>query len=441
MESAEHRLIVTAPHGVDGQQPASAVEGLDLHSLPRIGLPVISLFVLAFLGLLASLFLLGWIPMQHRESQLQADARAAREAHPVVEVAFPKPATAAFELKLPGDSEAMQETAIYPRANGYLKKLYVDVGDHVEANTLLAEIDSPEVDAELLQGQAALKQAEANANKTGVDMRLAQKTLDRYRELAQKQLVSPQDIDEKQSAFDQAKAAYDAAQASTKAAKANVDRLRTLQGFEKVWAPFTGTITARNYDLGALLSSSNTAAGRELFRIEATNTLRVFVNVPQSYATMVRPGQTAEYVVRNYPDRPFTGKVVRSTKSLNTSTRTLRVEVDFDNPDHLLLPGMYGEVRFRIEQSKPSLTVPTSALVFGTDGLKVAVVADGKVHFQKVSVGRDLGTEVELAQGLYGTEQVVTNPDERLVEGAPVEVASNPAKPPAHTGPMEAMAR
>jgi RND family efflux transporter MFP subunit len=394
--------------------------------LPKIGTGAVCLMALLAAAILGGLFMLGWVPRVHREEGLLADAEAVKNARPIVDVTQPKRSAATMELVLPGDTRAMQETAIYPRANGYLKRVLVDVGDHVEAGQLLAEIDTPEVDAELNQARALCEQAKANANKTQVDLDLAQKTLRRYEELAQTNAVAQQQIDEKRSALDQARAAAEAAKATVAAAQATVGRLTTLQGFEKVMAPFAGTITVRNYDVGTLLSSSNTGPGKEMFRLEQIDTLRVFVNVPQTYVTSIKNGQLANLIIRNFPARPFTGKVVRSSQSLDAATRTLRFEVDIPNADHVLRAGMYGQVKFQLQNDAPSLTVPTSALVFGGDGTKVAVVQEGKIRLQKVTVGRDYGTEVEVPLGLSGEEQVVANPDERIIDGAEVEIGKKP---------------
>lgn len=432
--------------GVCREMQHPAGESHDPHGLPtdlpKIGSVAVCLMVLLALAILGGLFLLGWLPRQKREAQLLADAKAVQEARPVVDVAQPKRSSAARELVLPGDLRAMQETAIYSRANGYLKRFLVDVGDPVEAGQLLAEIDTPEVDAELTQARALLEQAKANANKAQVDLELAQSTLRRFEELAQTNAVAQQQIDEKRSAYEQARAASEACKANVAAAQATVGRLATLQGFEKVVAPFAGTITARNYDVGALLSASNTGPGKELFRLEQIDTLRVFVNVPQAYVTSIRNGQGANVVVRNYPGRQFVGKVVRSSQSLDVATRTLRIQVDIPNADHVLHAGMYGQVKLQLQDDKPPLTVPTSALVFAADGTKVAVVQDGKVQLKAVTVGRDYGTEVEVPLGLSGEEQVVANPDERIVEGAEVEVAkAKESSPRGGGGSQHAVAR
>jgi membrane fusion protein (multidrug efflux system) len=214
------------------------------------------------------------------------------------------------------------------------------------------------------------------------------------------------------------------------AATASVKRLTEMQGFQKVVAPFDGIITDRNYDTGALISAttSGAGAGRALFQIKQTDTLRVFVNVPQTYATEVHPDQNADLLVRNYPGKPFAGKLARTAGAIDPSTRTLRVEVDIPNAAQQLYPGMWGEVRFKIAQTKPPVVIPTSALMIGADGVRVAVVEAGdKVRFQTVDIGRDFGAEAEVVNGLTGDERVVTNPGERLADGVEVKVTSKPA--------------
>jgi len=226
----------------------------------------------------------------------------------------------------------------------------------------------------------------------------------------------------------------EAGKASLAVADAEVKRLTVLQGFERVVAPFAGTITARNYDVGALLAPTNTGDGRELYRLDRTDSLRVFVSVPQAYATGVNIGENAFVTVRNYQGREFAGKVTRSAGAVDPATRTLRFQVDVPNADAKLYAGMYGEVRLPVAAERPTLTVPTSALVFGAEGTFVWVVEGDRAHKKSVVVGRDFGTELEITSGLSATDDVVKNPGERLVEGMTVRVSragSNGATPAA----------
>jgi RND family efflux transporter MFP subunit len=373
-----------------------------------------------FAALLGGLFYMGYVPHKKAEHQAAKDAEEMADSGTLVAVAKPKVADGAKEIVLPCDLRPNQDTLVFPRASGYLKKLYVDIQSRVEKDQLLAEIDAPEVDAQLLQAQAALKQSKADANKAQADLELAERTLTRYRNARVTGTeVSQQELDERETARHQAEAAVAQAQANIAAAEANVQRLQVLQGFEKVTAPFAGVITARNFDVGSLLSPTG---GRPLFQLQQSDTLRVYVNVPQVYATDLKTGQEAKLTVRNYPRRTFTGKVVRRAQAINSNTRTEPFELEFANPDLALVPGMYGQVQLAVTSAPKALLIPVSAMLFNAQGTQVAVVQEGKVHFQRVTVGRDLGTDLEVIDGLTPDMQVVTNPGERLAEGVEVQV-------------------
>jgi len=411
--------------------------------LPRIPTWGVIVAVIVLIMAFAGLFVLGWGPRQKRLAELRETTAAVEDARPLVQVALPQRSSKAKDLVLPADARAFQETSIFPRASGYLRKLHVDIGDRVKEGQLLAEIDAPDIDAELAQAKASLAQAQANLTKANNDFELSQTTLKRYQGFAQSGGVTQQQLDEKQAAFTEAQSAQAGGEANVKAADATVQRLTALQGFTKVYAPFAGTITARNYDLGALMTASSTA-GRELFRIADTDTLRVFVNVPQAYVTSVRNGQSAFLSVRNYPGKEFTGTITRSTGALDPNTRTLRYEIDFANKDGTLFAGMYAQARLEVTDAQPPVVVPTSSLVFDASGTKVWVVEQGKVFPKDVNVGRDLGTDIEVSSGLKGDESVVTNPGDRLATGAEVAVAGTPAEAAPHaqpSRPQQAMAR
>ncbi|HEX3358117.1 MAG TPA: efflux RND transporter periplasmic adaptor subunit [Tepidisphaeraceae bacterium] len=384
--------------------------------------------VIAFIAL----FIIGWIPRHHRKVEAEKDAQQQQDTRPMVETTQPTRQNKGFDLVLPADVRALQETPVYPRTSGYLKRWLVDIGDQVKEGQLLAEIDTPEVDAQLNQSKATLEQTKANVLKAQADMKLAQVTLQRYLD-AQKQSpgsVTAQDVDEKRSAYDDAASGLEQVKASVVAQAADVTRLTVLQGFEKVVSPFGGVVTARNYDNGALLSAGNTAAGAELFRIQAIDTLRAFINVPQSYSTSIKIGQDGFLTVRNYSGKEFKGVVMRSAGALDPTTRTLRFEIDFPNKDGLLYAGMYGQARLKVTPDQPPMIVPTSAVVFDSEGTRVGVVEDNKFHFKKVTLGRDFGTEIEVASGLQGDEQIVKNPGTRTVEGTEVRLASSNAPAP-----------
>jgi len=314
----------------------------------------------------------------------------------------------------------------------------VDIGDRVAAGQVLAEIEVPDLDqqvhqarANLLQARAALAQSEANLVRAQSTEHLAQLTVERWKVLVARGVLAKQDGDQKEADYEVGvanrkaqEANVSAAQGSISAAEANLGRLLDLQGFEKITAPFAGLITARNFDVGALVASGG-VSGRELFPMAQIGVVRIFVDVPQSYAPFIRRGLAAVVTVQQLPARSFAGKVARTSQSLDPNTRTLLTEVDVPNQASLLLPGMYARVSLRTVSAEPPLLVPGDALVTRADGTRVAVVAeDGSVHFQKVSVGRDYGTETEVLSGLEGGELVIINPTDDVREGARVKPAA-----------------
>ncbi len=383
--------------------------------------------VILFAAVLVGLFVIGRTPHEKERAQAEADANEQKELITSVTVAMPKRSEATHTVaccRVMAQPQSRRTLSFIPPPTGYLKKLYVDIQDHVESGQLLAEIASPEVDAELDQARASVLQAQANVTKAQSDLDLAQRTLDRYVNI-QGTSVTPQERDEKLAARDQAAAALVQAKANVVVAEANVERLVVMQGFEKIAAPFSGIVTSRNYDVGALLTASESGVGRELFRITQATTLRVFVNMPQIESSDVKVGQVAKLTVRNFPGKEFTGSVSRLADAIDPATRTMPLELDFPNPNGELFAGMYGEVRLDVTEAAPSLRVPTSALVFNAGGSQVAVVRDGKVHFQKVVVGRDLGTELEIASGIAPDDRVIVNPGERLGEGVDVQAVDS----------------
>ena len=390
--------------------------------LPKPGPLMIILALLLVAGLLYGLYFLGLTPHKIAVKQAEEDAKELTQGKPIVGVATPKLAAAVREITLPCDVRPFQETSIFSRASGYLKTIKRDINDKVAEGELLAEIDTPEITAQIVQANAALDQAKANVAKSQTDVDLAKRTVTRYEgaRTESKGSISDQQLDEVRSTLEQAINAFAVAKANVAVAEANVQQLIVLQGFNKIVAPFAGTITARNFDKGALLSSTTTS-GRELFRLSQTDTLKIMVNVPQSYATSVKTGQDVFLTVRNYPGREFKGTVARNTGKIEASTRTLLVETHFGNADATLLAGMYGQIRLPVQSDKPVLMVPTSALIFNAAGLSVAVVKDGKVAYQKITVGRDLGTQIEVNTGVDAADQVIANPGQKIFDGAMVD--------------------
>jgi RND family efflux transporter MFP subunit len=314
------------------------------------------------------------------------------------------------EVVLPGNIEAFITAPIYSRTNGYLKHWYVDIGGHVRKGQLLAEIETPEVDQQLSQSLSNLSTAESN-------MKLAGITKDRYEGLLKSNAVSKQDVDN-------AVGAYNSSKATVEANQANVKQLQALQSFERIYAPFDGIVTARNTDIGDLIQAgSGGGAGTDLFHVSQPGKLRVYVNVPQQYSQAAKPGLTADLTLPEFPDRRFHGKLVRTANAIATNTRTLLTEIDVDNPDGALLTGAYAEVHLKLPGSSSTFVIPVSTLMFRSEGLRLAVVQDGRAVLTPITPGRDFGDRLEVASGLHGDEQIVVNPPDSLVSGQEVRIA------------------
>ena len=433
-----------------------------------------ALAVVAILGAAAAVYFLGYLPRQRTTKQLDAAAAERRITPPLVSAATVKRAAPSTQLLLPGNITPITEAYIYARAAGYLKKRYVDIGDRVRAGDKLADIEAPDLDQQVSQAQAALAQAQGQLGQSQATLDqltatrdLAEVTWQRYKILTADGAVSRQDGDN-QSTSAKTAAANVLAQQKTvrateefvRATQATLDRLRTLQGYERITAPFDGIITARNVDVGALISAtgstlgparSNAAApsdvpsGGEIFRLAEIGKLRILIAVPQTNAPGVRVGQSATVTVQQIPNLSFKGKVTRTSSSLDAQSRTLLTEVDVDNPKGELLPGMYAMVSFVTERIDPPFLVPDAALVVRSSGTVLAVLqpltrdeedkakAEGidaatltrvkRVHFQAVEPGRDYGIELEILDGLKVGEQVVVDPNDAVQEGALVQIA------------------
>ena len=404
--------------------------------LPKVGGGTIIGFVGLFTLLLLGLFIVGFVPDHREQKQSRSEAADRARAKPAVLWAYPIASTGEKDVTLPCDVSAYQQTALYTRTNGYLKEWHYDLGQHVEKGALMAVIETPEVDAQLAQSKATLEQNEANVIKAKADLDLAKVTLERYVD-AQKTSpgsVTKEQIDQQQAAYDDAVAGLKQVQATVTQAKANVQQLQTQVSFERVVAPFSGTVTARNYDVGALLSPVTTnAAQPEIFDLAEADKLRVFVNVPQTYANDVKIGQKAYLSVVNFARRQFEGTVSLTAGAMNPNTRTLRVQIDFDNSSGELFAGAYGEIKLPVTPQQEVMVIRSSSLVFNAAGLEVATLGPGnKVHIKTVTLGRDLGTELQVTGGLDVHDRVIVNPGERTTEGADVDAKQAPkedAKP------------
>lgn len=471
----------TSPSGPDEPQSRPAESPL-AEGGERRPKGCLKLAVLALIGLLffAGLLALGILPRIKRQKKIMEASQAIKESVPTVDVITAEYAPATSELALPGNIEAIQTTPISARTNGYLCRWYADIGDRVKAGQLLAEIDTPEIDqqlqqtrANLAQAQANLGQAEANLSQAITNMQYTRVTYERWRYLASQHVVSDQDRDQTWEAYNAAKATVDAMRANVNVAKAaiaaneaNVRQLMALQGFKRIFAPFAGIISARNVEVGSLInagSGSNVSAstgggsyvststgapptgatipgrggaqispgvpsaGGGLFQIARIDALRIYINVPQTFSSSIKPGRKVEINVREFPQDKFTGRVSRTTSALDPASRTLLVEVRTANPDYKLLPGMYATVKIEVAFAEPPIRIPATALVIRADGPQVVTVTkDQNAHFQKVVIGRDYGNELDISSGIEPGATLVVNVTDALHDGVSVRPRPSP---------------
>jgi RND family efflux transporter MFP subunit len=377
-----------------------------------------SLFVVFFVVAIA-LVVVGAIIMLQRRSQFQALAKDTEaQAIPTVAVIHPAAESGAEDLVLPGTLQAYVESPIYARTNGYLRKWYHDIGSRVNKGELLAEIETPEVDQQLMQARADLNTAQANEQ-------LSQITAVRYRELLKTDGVSKQEVDN-------ANGDLAAKRAIVQSAEANVRRLEDLKSFQRVFAPFNGVITQRNIDTGTLINAGNGGSSQQLFYLAQTDPLRVYVNVQEAYAPSIHRGLGAYLVLTQYPGQKFQGQVVRTAEAIDLSTRTLLTEVDVPNKAGLLLPGGYAQVHLEIKVEGQRLQVPVNALLFRSEGLRAVIIDENHhVQLQALQIGRDYGTSLEVLNGLKADEWIVLNPPDSLENGQEVHVkeVANPLAP------------
>lgn len=371
-----------------------------------IGVGLILTLVIAFAAI-------GWFVYKGISTRVSAEKALVVETRDAavltVSVTHPKVTPATQELVLPGNTQPLIDSPIYARTNGYLKQWYCDIGTHVKAGQLLAEIETPEVDHQLQQARADLETAQSNYN-------LARVTADRMVALEKKGAVARQDADNVVADMNGKKAAVDSN-------AANVKRLEDLQSYEKVYAPFDGVITARNTDIGALINAGSAGAARELFHISATNKLRVYISVPEDYEQAARNGAPASLTLNEFPGRTFPGTVMRNSSSIDLTSRTLLVEVGVDNPTGELLPGAYVSVHLKYNGAYASaLTIPVTTVMFRSEGIRAAVVRDGKAMLVPITIGRDFGDTLEVLAGLRAQDSLILNPPDSLISGTPVKV-------------------
>ena len=377
-------------------------------------------------------FFAGYIPLRKRQTLIRQQAVEQQQALPRMEVIEVGLSSRKSELELPGNIQAITEAPILARANGYIKRRLVDIGDRVQAGQPMAEIEAPEIDqqvsqakANLEQARAALEQSLANYEQGKSNLELARVSAERWKALAAQGIVPQQENDQYQAQYQAQTAgvqalekAITAQRSNVAAAEANLAGLNEVQGYRIVKAPFDGLVTLRNVDVGALVNAGNTL----LFRVAQTGKLRAYVNVPQTNAGSIRVGQPASLNVSTLPGRSFSGSVARTAKALDPATRTMLVEIQVPNPDGSLLPGMYAQVDLSNSRTNPPLLIPGDALIVRAEGIQVGVVgSDHIVHLQKIQVGRDYGDNLEVISGLQLGDMVIANPSDAVVEGVKVE--------------------
>jgi RND family efflux transporter MFP subunit len=390
---------------IEPPRPSISIVDAAAASASKLRRAAIIAALLVVVGTLA-----GLIPRWQRRATLRVETQEL--SLQTVTLISPAPGAGTPGLPLPAELKPLVEAPIYARASGYLKRYLVDIGALVKEGDLLAEIDTPELNQELAQAKAQLAQADAA-------LALARTTAARWADLVKSASVSEQEALEKQ-------ADLELKSATVQAAKANVGRLEELQRFQNVTAPFSGTITARNTDVGQLIAA---VSGRELFRLAQIGTLRVYVRVPDTIARSVSPGQMAQLTVPDLPGRVFPAKIMRTSGAMSADSRTLLTELEVDNSRGELLAGSYAQVRFNETKLQPVLTLPSNTLLFRSEGLQIGVVgADGKVELRSITVGRDFGPTLEVLAGLSQTDRVILNPADSLVSGVTVRVAGASAK-------------
>lgn len=383
------------------EQPISEQKGVASKTLIVIALAGAAVFALVV-----------WAGVTSRaQASTALKTETSQMAAPTVSVISPIVTPGAEEIALPGNMQAFIDTPVWARSTGYLKAWYVDIGAHVKQGQLLAEIEAPEVDQQLNQANAQLQTAQAN-------LKLSHVTAERYTTLFKTDSVSKQDVDN--AVQDEA-----AKSAGVTSAQANVSRLQQLVGFEKVQAPFSGIVTARNVDVGALVDQGANTPGKELFHVASIDTLRTYVSVPEMYSQAAKPGVQAYLTLAEFPGRQFHGTVVRNANAIDQASRTLLVEVDVKNPTGELLPGSYVSVHLKLPSKIPAVTVPSNALLFRSEGLRVVRVVDNKAQLVPVILGRDFGDSVELVAGIRREDRIVINPSDSIIDGQEVQISGS----------------
>jgi RND family efflux transporter MFP subunit len=419
-------LLDTHPHHAEAK-PETNASGINPAPRPNRSRLIAIVAVLVAVGIAVAGILL------RRQQESEVAKWTTELAVPVVATVTPKQGVTGQQVSLPGDIEAWFEAPIYARVSGYLKAWYLDFGAHVEKGQLLAEIDAPDLDAQLAAAKARLASAEAQVGVREAERNFAETTYARWRE-SPKGVVSQQETEAKKAEFGSADARYKAAQAEANVTRSQVDQLTALEAFKRIVAPFDGIVTSRTTDVGALINAgSGASAGPQLFRVADVHEMRVFVQVPQEQSSSMRAGLTAEVTLPQYPDKTFKAVVSTTSEAINKTARTLLVELHADNADNLLQPGTFAQVRFNLADNPTTLRIPTSALIFRENGPQLAILGPGdKVELRSVRLGRNLGTEFEVLAGLTASDTIINSPPDSLSQGEQVRVAKDAPPPPAH---------
>jgi RND family efflux transporter MFP subunit len=360
-----------------------------------------------------------------RHQQSEVTKWTVEQAVPTVATIKPKQGVSGQQLVLPGDIEAWYEAPIYARVSGYLKDWYFDFGAHVQKGQLLADIDAPELDAQLAAAKAKLASAEAQVKVRQAELDFADTTYARWRD-SPKGVVSEQEQQSKKAEYNSALARYNASLADANVDQSQVNQLTAFEDFKRIVAPFDGIVTARNTDVGALINAGSGGNGPQLFRVADVHEMRVFVQVPQELSASVHNGLTADLILPQYPDKTFKAVVATTSEAISKTSRTLLVELHADNVDKLLQPGTFAEVHFNLADNPGTIRIPTSALIFRENGVQLAVLGSGnKVELKSVTLGRNLGTEFEVLKGLAVSETVINSPPDSLSPGEIVKVAKD----------------
>jgi len=400
--------MVSEDHRPPHETPPSAPP----RNLRRIGLiAAAAAVVIALFGIL-----------QRRSHEAEVTQWTQQQAIPIVAVISPHAGAAVQRLVLPGTVQAWYEAPIYARVPGYLKNWYFDYGAHVKKGDVLAEIETPDLDAQLAAAQGKLNSARALVKVREAEKQFAETTFQRWRD-SPKGVVSEQEQESKEADYNSALARLNAATAEVAADQGEVDRLQALESFKNITVPFDGVVTARETDIGALINAGSGGNGPELFRVADIHKMRVYVQVPQQLSAGLQAGLTAELHLPQYPEKTFKAAVATTSSAINTSARTLLVELHADNPDGLLQPGAYAQVDFELPSNPNVMQVPTSALIFREQGMEVATIgADDKIELKPITLGRNLGTEVEVVKGLTLSDRAVNSPPDSLADGDTVRI-------------------